>query len=105
VGDLVKWDDALAAGTIVSPADLALMRGAAPLAGGQPSTYGFGWFVDTLDGHARVWHGGRTFGFYALNETFPSDDETIVALTNSTLPSADALVADAFAATHADVAG
>jgi CubicO group peptidase (beta-lactamase class C family) len=103
VGDLLKWDDALLAGKIVSPADVAAMRANAPLADGKPSGYGYGWITDALDGHPRVWHNGETFGFYALNETFPADGEAIVVLSNATLPAADTLVQTAFAATHADV--
>jgi CubicO group peptidase (beta-lactamase class C family) len=104
VGDLIKWDDAFTSGKIVKPADAALMREPAKLADGSSTSYGFGWIADTLDGHPRVWHNGGTFGYYAVNATFPGDGETIVVLTNSTLPAADTLLRDAFAALHSDVA-
>jgi hypothetical protein len=50
-----------------------------------------------------VWHNGGTFGFHAVNATFPSDDEAIVMLGNST-SGFESAVSDIFAKTHADVA-
>jgi CubicO group peptidase (beta-lactamase class C family) len=103
VGDVLKWDDALLAGKIVPPADVTLMRSEARLVDGSPTHYGFGWLVDEMSGHPHVWHNGGTFGFHAVNATFPSDDEAIVMLGNSTSGS-EAAVSDIFAKTHADVA-
>jgi D-alanyl-D-alanine carboxypeptidase len=104
VGDVVKWNAALADGTILPAGDVATMRTSATVADGAQTNYGFGFVVDSLDGHARVWHNGQTFGFYALDAVFPDDDESIVVLSNSALPSADAIERDAFAASHPDVA-
>ena len=39
VGDVLKWDDALLAGTIVSPAGVAEMRASAKLIDGSPTQY------------------------------------------------------------------
>lgn len=104
VGDMVKWDDALLAGKIVAPQDVALMRTTVPLAGGASSAYAFGWIVDSLGGHARIWHNGGTFGFHSVNETFPKDDEAIVVLENSTSADAESLATTAFTVLHPDVA-
>ena len=104
VGDVLKWDDALLAGKIVAREDVALMRSPAKLANGAPTAYGFGWVIDSLDGHGRVWHNGATFGYYALNATFPHDDESIVVLANAASPGVENLARDAFAALHDDVA-
>jgi CubicO group peptidase (beta-lactamase class C family) len=103
VGDVVKWDDALLAGKIVPPADVTLMGSDARLIDGSPTHYGFGWLVDDVGGHPHVWHNGGTFGFHAVNATFPSDDETIVMLGNST-SGLESSVSDIFAKTHPDVA-
>jgi CubicO group peptidase (beta-lactamase class C family) len=104
VGDVVKWDDALLAGKIVALQDVALMRTAAPLGGGVSSAYGFGWIVDSLGGHVRIWHNGGTFGFHSVNATFPKDDQEIVVLENSDSADAEALATTAFSAMHPDVA-
>lgn len=46
------------------------------------SNYGFGWFVDSYDGHYRVEHGGNIDGFSANTSFFPSDSIGIVVLSN-----------------------
>jgi hypothetical protein len=79
------------------------MRSDARLIDGSPTHYGFGWLVDDVGGHPHVWHNGGTFGFHAVNATFPSDDETIVMLGNST-SGLESSVSDIFAKTHPDVA-
>jgi len=102
VGDVLKWDDALLAGKIVPAADVTLMRSEAKLVDGSPTHYGLGWLVDDVGGHPHVWHNGGTFGFHAVNATFPSDDEAIVILGNST-SGFESAVSDIFTKTHADV--
>ena len=82
VGDLAKWDLALAAGKIVTPADLALMQTPGMLANGRPTNYGFGWIIDKVDGHERIWHNGGTFGSSSSNLTFPSDRLDVIVLEN-----------------------
>ncbi len=101
VGDVLRWDDALLAGKIVSPADVALMRTTATTVDGAPTHYGFGWIVDTAGTHPRVWHNGGTFGFHAINQTFPADDEAIVVLDNSAF-GLEGFAPALFAATHPD---
>jgi CubicO group peptidase (beta-lactamase class C family) len=96
VGDLAKWDAALASGKIVSATDYHLMQ-----AGGRTSTrmatdYGFAWFVDTYGAHPRVWHSGLTLGFDAVNVVFPSDQIAIIALVNNGNADAMALANDVF---------
>jgi hypothetical protein len=93
----------LLAGKIVSPADVALMRTTAATVDGAPTHYGFGWIVDTAGTHPRVWHNGGTFGFHAINQTFPADDEAIVVLDNSAF-GLEGFAPALFAATHPDAA-
>jgi CubicO group peptidase (beta-lactamase class C family) len=100
VEDLAKWDEALRASTLVSPAWMnpaltpaALADGSATrwppgekggdnLEPGGPVAYGFGWFLDPWRGHARMWHHGSTSGFRAVIERFPDDGLTVVVLAN-----------------------
>jgi CubicO group peptidase (beta-lactamase class C family) len=103
VGDILKWDAALLAGKIVKPADVALMRTDATTVDGTATGYGFGWLVDSVGRHPRIWHNGATFGFHAVNETFPTEGEAIVVLVNSTI-FIEGDIAPIFAATHPDVA-
>ncbi|HVA33533.1 MAG TPA: serine hydrolase domain-containing protein [Candidatus Baltobacteraceae bacterium] len=87
-GDMAKWDDAFFSGKIVDAADVRLATTAHVLPSGASTGYGFGWFVDTLDGQKRIWHGGETLGFDALNEYFPQLGEAEIILTNAANESA-----------------
>jgi D-alanyl-D-alanine carboxypeptidase len=82
VGDLAKWDLALQAGKIVTAPDLRLMTSSGALDNGKPTGYGFGWMIDTFDGHERVWHNGGTFGSSSSNVTFPTDGVDVIVLEN-----------------------
>lgn len=99
--DLSKWDDALRNHTLISAAEMEpalrpvkLADGSEPhwpaepdednLAPGKPVSYGFGWFLDPYNGHARMWHTGSTMGFRSVIQRFTSANLTIVLLCNRT---------------------
>ena len=104
--DLAKWDDGLrhhrllsevemrpaltpvklerSAGVPPAPAGNALFRG-------KPAEYGFGWFLDSYKGHARMWHFGETVGFRTAIQRFVNDKLTIIVLCNREDVSAQAL--------------
>jgi len=81
--DLVVWADALAAGKVVSHASYKLMSTPFKLADGGPNDYGFGLIIDSLDGHARIQHGGDIFGFNSMLARFPDDGVTVAVISNS----------------------
>jgi CubicO group peptidase (beta-lactamase class C family) len=82
--DLAKWDGALRRNTIVS-ADAQRLAWTPPtLAGGVPSEYGFGWFVDNDRGALRVSHHGESRGFTNAIIRYPDRKLTVVVLTNRT---------------------
>jgi CubicO group peptidase (beta-lactamase class C family) len=97
--DMAKWDEALEKHTLLSEAEFApalrpakLADGSQPhwpakqdgnnLAPGKPLSYGFGWFLDPLNGHPRMWHAGGTMGFRTVIQRFTKDGVTIVILCN-----------------------
>jgi len=96
--DLSKWDDALEKHTLLSEKEMdpaytpvKLLDGSEPRwprgrddeqEAGQPVFYGFGWFLDPYEGHARMYHTGSTRGFRTVIERFPRDGLTIVILSN-----------------------
>lgn len=101
IEDLSKWDDALANHALLSAEEMQpaltpvkLADGGEPrwptaadddnLAPGQPVSYGFGWFLDSYQGHPRMWHSGSTMGFRTVIERFTEDRLTIVILCNRT---------------------
>lgn len=92
--DLVVWAEALAAGKVVSPASYKLMSTPFALVGGGANDYGFGLFIDSFEGHARIQHGGNTFGFTSILARFPDDAVTIAVISNS-LPISSTRIANA----------
>jgi CubicO group peptidase (beta-lactamase class C family) len=100
VADLAKWDEGLANHTLLSEKEMQpaltpvkLADGSEPhwprnpQASGDPPPavlYGFGWFLDSYQGHARNYHDGGTQGFRTTIQRFPEDHLTIVILSNRT---------------------
>ena len=83
VGDLAKWNAALdTEGVLVEESKKAAWT-AQMLNSGKSTTYGFGWFVDSYDGHHYVGHGGQTSGFSASVQRFPDDGLLVIILTNT----------------------
>ena len=95
--DLARWDDALIHHTLLSEAEMQpalvpfkLPDGSLPHwssdpgdtdpLGGKPVAYGFGWFLDSYQGHPRRWHYGDTVGFKSAIERFPQDGLTVIVL-------------------------
>jgi len=83
VGDLEKWNEALTSGKILPLADYALMMTPQMTTDGGNSGYGFGLFIDIVNGQSRVGHTGGSFGFTAANFYFPEQKLRIIALTNN----------------------
>jgi CubicO group peptidase (beta-lactamase class C family) len=99
--DLAKWDQALADHTLLGEAEmepaLTAVRlndgsetrwpstpGDDNLNPGKPVAYGFGWFLGSYAGRARMWHSGSTRGFSTVIERFTAEKLTIIVLCNRT---------------------
>jgi len=88
--DLEKWNRSLDQHTLLNadgmaPALRAPEWNHAPLLtrdGAIAPRYGFGWFLDPLDGHARYSHYGETVGFRNAVQRFPNDRLTVIVLSN-----------------------
>lgn len=91
VSDLAKWDEALLNGGLLAESSEKLWWTPARLNNGRlvpvspdgSRTYGFGWFLETLDGHKNFGHGGVTSGFSASNQLYPDYHLFIVILSNT----------------------
>ncbi|HEY1786873.1 MAG TPA: serine hydrolase domain-containing protein [Verrucomicrobiae bacterium] len=89
--DLANWDIALMKGGFLAESSKQLWWTPAHLNDGRPvpvsrdgsRTYGFGWFLETVDGHKNIGHGGITSGFSAANELYPDDHLFIIVLSNT----------------------
>ena len=80
--DLARWDAALYSDRILTKATKDAMWTRVRLSTGATYDYGFGWSLDSLDGHRRVHHGGALPGFRAMMVRFPDDSLTVIILTN-----------------------
>jgi CubicO group peptidase (beta-lactamase class C family) len=76
VGDLLKWEQALFAGRVVSAASLRSMTTA------RLGEYGMGLFIRTADGHRLITHDGTIEGFESALSYYPENRLTIVVLGN-----------------------
>jgi hypothetical protein len=83
VGDLAKWDEALASGKIVSPEDYELLATSARLADDSRTGYGYGLYVDSSDSEPRLLAQGDTFGFDASDALYPRQHTRIIVLSNT----------------------
>jgi CubicO group peptidase (beta-lactamase class C family) len=78
--DLYQWDQALYGDDLVSDSLMSLVF--------TPglSGYGFGWRIDTFQGHLRFGHTGSTRGFRTVIHRYPDDELTVIILTNRNGP-------------------
>ncbi len=77
VGDMLIWDQALYGNKILSQEDLKQMW--------TPNleNYGYGWLIDTIYGHNRIWHNGAIDGFVSGFQRFVKDSLCIVMFSNN----------------------
>lgn len=98
LADMAKWDEALRRHTLLTEAEMepaltpVRVPGGPPTGpGGEAAEYGFGWFLDPWQGHARTWHYGETMGFRTAIQRFADGRLTIIVLSNRADADAPAL--------------
>jgi CubicO group peptidase (beta-lactamase class C family) len=99
--DLAKWDAALYTDKVLKESSKKTMWTPALLSDGRPNkaSYGFGWFVESQNGHRVVEHEGRWQGFESQISRYLDDGFTVVVLVNSGTCDPH-LIADEVAATY-----
>ncbi|MES1189627.1 MAG: serine hydrolase domain-containing protein [Steroidobacter sp.] len=80
--DLARWANALDSGKILTAAMRDQMWTPMRLTDGTTHGYGFGWFLDEINGHRRVHHSGGVPGFVCEMEMFPDDRLTVIIMAN-----------------------
>jgi CubicO group peptidase (beta-lactamase class C family) len=82
--DLAKWDATLYTERVLKESSKREMWTVATSSDGKPNraSYGFGWFVESQNGHRVVEHGGRWQGFSTQISRYFDDGLTVVVLTN-----------------------
>lgn len=81
--DLALWDLALYGDKPLAARSRQAMWTAVALKSGATYPYGFGWSLDPVNGHRRVWHNGSWQGFRTVISRFVDDNLTVVVLANS----------------------
>jgi len=82
VCDLSRWNEALDARKLVSPAMLELAFASGPATEHPDTGYGFGWYIGRYRGLEEIWHSGNTIGFTTRVVRFPQEQFSIILLTN-----------------------
>jgi hypothetical protein len=82
--DLAKWDAALDTEKLVKRSSLEEMWTPVKLKNGNTNSghYGFGWFVENINGKRVVRHEGEWQGFTSFITRHLNDKITVVLLTN-----------------------
>ncbi|HSU56307.1 MAG TPA: serine hydrolase domain-containing protein, partial [Candidatus Dormibacteraeota bacterium] len=83
VGDLAKWNAALDSEKLLNAESKMAMWTPAKLNDGKTTNYGFGWFIENVNGHKLIGHGGSTSGFSASIQRFPDEKLAVILLTNT----------------------
>ena len=83
VGDLLRWQHALATGQVVSPASYARMTTPAAVPGVDDMIYGYGLSTGSVRGHPVIRHGGGIPGFNTFLAYYPEERLGIAVLVNT----------------------
>jgi len=97
VQDLAKWDAALYSDKLLNADTRKQMVTLTRLKSGRNAYYGFGWFLGSLHGHARMSHDGLLSGFRTYITRFTDEHLTIILLTNQSSLSDPAVIANGIA--------
>jgi len=93
VEDLYKWNRALLTDTLIKKETLARAWTEFKLADGKRTNYGYGWFIDTLQGSPSVDHGGGINGYLTKGIYLPKEDVFVAVFSNNTAKSPDVVAA------------
>lgn len=89
-----RWADALLDGRVLRQDLHRLAWTRSTTNDGSPIGYGFGWYLEEVDGIPRVFHTGSTTGFNNSARLVPSHRVCVVFLSNRTGPEPAALAAE-----------
>ncbi|MEM7351630.1 MAG: serine hydrolase domain-containing protein [Acidobacteriota bacterium] len=82
VDDLALWDRALDSDELLAASSRQRMFTPYDLAGGDPTTYGYGFVIDTFRGTRAISHGGGIFGFSTFAVRLPEEGVYVAVLSN-----------------------
>lgn len=84
VEDMARWDRALYGSNLLSPASLNRLWTPFKLVDGRENSkrYGFGWWVDQVNGHRLIEHNGAWQGFTSEMARYLDDGLTVTVFVN-----------------------
>ena len=80
--DMARWVASLENDKILSAASRQRQFTAVPVPETPGVGYGYGFFIDRINGHERTWHTGSSIGFRHKLLRFPERDLTVLVLGN-----------------------
>jgi len=83
VHDLALWDLALYGDQPLNARIKQASWTPVTLKNGSTQPYGFGWSLEPVNGHRRVWHNGSWQGFRSVINRYVDDRLTVIVLANS----------------------
>jgi CubicO group peptidase (beta-lactamase class C family) len=89
--DMVKWDDALSNGKLLSKSSYGQMWTPVRVADGKEQFYGFGWGLSRLNGKRVIAHSGAWQGFRSIIARYPENRLTVIVFANSSNANPDSL--------------
>jgi D-alanyl-D-alanine carboxypeptidase len=95
--DLALWNISLMDRSLLSPASYLAMTTPAALKSGEPTRYGLGVGLSTIDGRRLVSHGGALSGVLTDNRVWPDDRLAVTVIVNADYGSAQGAIADRLA--------
>lgn len=81
--DMAKWDAALYTEKLLKKSSFDLMWTPVKLNSGATHAYGFGWAVNTANGHRLIEHNGAWQGFLSAIARYVDDRLTVIVLVNT----------------------
>ena len=83
LGDMIAWNEVVRTRTVLSPESWDQILTPMVLNSGNTHPYGFAWFFDDVAGQPVLEHSGTWQGFANQYTRFPSQDLSVIVLTNA----------------------
>jgi CubicO group peptidase (beta-lactamase class C family) len=93
-GDLLKWQNAISANTLIKRSSLEKAINGSELDSGEAINYGYGWIKGNVNGVPTVEHSGGIFGYSSNGIFFPEENVYVIGLTNCDCGNVGAIVSN-----------
>lgn len=82
VDDLLKWQNAISANTLIKRSSLEKAINGSTLNDGEKINYGYGWTKGNVNGSPTIEHSGGIFGYVTNGIFLPEENMYVIALSN-----------------------